>query len=115
MGNSKEKSPIEYALRISENALHNFDEITGYIAFVKHQPLNAVKVGDKLFNTFERIKLNPLAFRECEQIPTKTKIYRKAICMSWLIIFKIKSKQITILGIIHGSRLPSRIKKMKNI
>lgn len=113
MGNTKEKAQKTYSLRVSENALQNIDDITGYIAYIKHQPLNAIRVGDKIFETIDRIEQNPLAFRECEEIPTKTKIYRKAVCMSWNIIYKIKTSEIIVLGIIHGSRKASKVKKLR--
>lgn len=91
MGNAKEKAPKAYSIRVTENALQNIDDITGYIAYIKHQPLNAIHVGDKIFETIDRIEHNPLVFRECEEIPTKTKMYRKAVCMSWFIIYKIQN------------------------
>ncbi len=115
MGYTKEKAPEAYSLRISENALQNIDDITGYIAYIKHQPLTAIRVGDKIFHTIDRIEKNPLAFRECWEIPTKTKIYRQAVCMSWLIIYKVKASQIIILGIIHSSRRPSRIRSLRKV
>ena len=115
MGNTKKEAPKNYSLRVSENVLRNINEITGYIAYIKHQPLNAIRVGDKIFETLSRIEKNPLAFRECEVIPTKTKIYRKAVCMSWNIIFKVKSTEIVVLGIIHSSRKPSKIKRFRNV
>lgn len=115
MGNSKEKAPKTDSLRVSENALQNIDDITGYIAYIKHQPLNAIRVGDQIFETIDRIEQNPLAFRECEEIPTKTKIYRKAVCMSWNIIYKIKASEIVVLGIIHSSRRASKIRKLKKV
>lgn len=115
MGITKEKAPKTYSLRVTENALQNIDEITGYIAYIKHQPLIAIRVGDKIFETIDRIEQNPLAFRECEEIPTKTKIYRKAVCMSWLIIYKIKASEIVVLGIIHGSRRASIVRKHRKI
>jgi plasmid stabilization system protein ParE len=99
MVSTKEKTSGSYSLRISENALQNIREITGYIAFVKHQPINAIKVGDKIFETIERIQLNPFSFRECEEIPTKTKIYRKAVCMSWLIILRLSYLKYLFLGL----------------
>ncbi|MBE0638206.1 MAG: type II toxin-antitoxin system RelE/ParE family toxin [Bacteroidales bacterium] len=113
MGKSKEQNPASYTLRISENALCNLDEITGYIAFVRHQPQNAIHVGEMFFDTIRRIQKNPLAFRECDEIPTSSKIYRKAVCLSWLIIYKIKSDVITVLGVIHGSRRPSKISRLR--
>lgn len=115
MGNTKEKAAKTYSLRVTENALQNIDDITGYIAFIKHQPLNAIRVGDKIFETIDRIDHNPLAFRECEEIPTKTKVYRKAVCMSWNIIYKIKAAEIVVLGIIHGSRRASKVKKLRKV
>nr|NQU92755.1 type II toxin-antitoxin system RelE/ParE family toxin [Bacteroidota bacterium] len=115
MGSTKKETPETYSLRVTENALHNIDEITGYIAYIKRQPINAIRVGDKIFETINRIESNPLTFRECEEIPTKTKIYRKAVCMSWLVIFKIKGSEVIILGIIHGSRKPDRIKQFRKI
>lgn len=115
MGHTEEKAPEAYSLRISDNALQNIDDITGYIAYIKHQPLTAIRVGDKIFLTIDRIEKNPLAFRECREIPTKTKIYRQAVCMSWLLIYKVKASKIVILGIIHTSRKPSRIRSLSKI
>jgi len=115
MGITKEKAPKTYTLRVTENALQNIDDITGYIAYIKQQPLNAIRVGDRIFETIDRIEQNPLAFRECEEIQTKTKIYRKAVCMSWLIIYKIKASEIVVLGVIHGSRRASKVKKLRRV
>ncbi len=115
MGKSKDENSASYSLRISENALHNLNEIIGYIAFIRHQPKNAISLGEKIFETIKRIQKNPLAFRECEEIPTRAKIYRKAVCSSWLIIYKIKFDVITILGIIHGSRRPSKISGLRRV
>ncbi len=115
MGHSKEKAPKTYSVRITDNAVQNIDDITGYIAYINHQPLTAIRVGDKIFQIIDRIEKNPLAFRECWEIPTKTKIYRQAVCMSWLIIYRVKNFQIVILGIIHTSRKPSKIKGLRKI
>ena len=115
MGSTKGKTPKTYSLNITENALKNIDEITGYIAYFKHQPLNAIRVGDRIFETIDKIKRNPLSYRECEEIQTNTKIYRKAVCMSWLIIYKVMAYKIVILGIIHGSRRTSLIRILKKV
>jgi plasmid stabilization system protein ParE len=115
MGTQKKTTGKTYQLGISLNALKNIDEITGFIAFINHQPLNAIKVGDKLFEAIDSIEKNPYAFKECEELPTKSKMYRKAICLSWLIIFKVKEPHITILGIMHASRKPSKIKTLRSV
>lgn len=115
MASPKEKAPEAYKVRITENARQDIDYITGYIAFIHHQPLNAIRVGDAIFDTIDRIGQNPYAYRQCEEIPTSSKIYRKAVCLSWLIIYKIKVREVIILGIIHSSRKPSRIKKLRKV
>ncbi len=113
MGTKEETTQQNYQVKLSLNALKNIDEITGYISFIKHQPLNAIKVGDKIFETFDHIEKNPLAYKECEALQTKHKLYRQAVCSSWIIIFKLKKSEIIILGIIHSSRKPSRIKALR--
>lgn len=110
MGRSKENIAKTHSLRLTEHAYQNISQITGYIAFVKHEPFNAIRVGEAIFKAIDQIAKNPMAFPECQELPTKNKIYRKAICLSWLIIFKVKSTEIIILGIIHQHRKPSRIR-----
>lgn len=113
MVKQKEKAFQPRKVRLTINAAEDIDEITSYIAFVNEQPGNAAKVGDAILETFVRIGQNPLAYKEWEEIPTKTKIYRQAVCLSWLIIYKITSSEIIILGIIHAARKPSIIRKLR--
>lgn len=68
-----------YQVRLSENAIQNIDEITGYIAFINHQPLNAIKVGDAFFEAIDKIGQNPCIYSECGLIPTKSKMYRQKL------------------------------------
>jgi plasmid stabilization system protein ParE len=70
MGNTKEKTAKAYSLRVTDNALQYINDITGYIAYIKHQPLNAIRVCDKILKTIDRIEKNPFAFRECEELCT---------------------------------------------
>ncbi len=115
MGKQKKIPSATYQVRVSDNAQKNFDEITGYIAFIKQEPANAIEVGDKILETFDRIALNPLAFRQCDELKTKAKIYRRAICLSWQVVYKICPLEIVILGIIHKSRKPSAVKILRKI
>jgi plasmid stabilization system protein ParE len=110
MGRTKKETSKTYSLRITELALKHIDYIVGYIAYMKHEPLNAIRIGDSIYETIDRIEKIPSAFPECHAFPTKNKIYRKAVCLSWYIIFKITPSGIVILGIIHKHRRPSRIR-----
>src|SRR5258706_420036 len=78
-------------------------------------PLNAIKIGDAIFAIFDKIATNPFAYKECEQLSTKTKMYRQASCYSWYIIYKILATEIVILGIIHQSRKPARLKALRKV
>lgn len=49
MGRTEKETAKTYSLRITTNALQNIDQITGHIAHIKHQTLNAIRVGDKFF------------------------------------------------------------------
>jgi plasmid stabilization system protein ParE len=101
-----------YTLIVKDRYYDDLEQIVDYIAFKKKQPLNAVKVGDGINKAMSKIIENPLIYAECENIPTKTKIYREAGYKSWLIIFKVKSTQITILGVLSGKQKPSAFKKL---
>lgn len=115
MAKQKKAIATTRKVRVSNIALQNINEITGYIAFVNQQPLNSTKVGDAFFRLFDRIEQNPFAFKECIELRTKTKMYRQAVCYSWLVIYKITTPEIIILGIIHGSRKPSRIRPLRKV
>ena len=69
MDRTEKEAPKAYSLRITEHALQDIDNITGYIAYIRHEPLNAIRAGDEIFKTIDRIEKNPFAFRECEEIP----------------------------------------------
>ena len=115
MGVKKEGVGEKYSVRISENALLNIDEITDYIAREKNAPLTAIKVGEQIFSTIHLIAKRPFSFKECDHLKKTLKIYRQARCMSWYIVYRVKDSTITILGIMHTSRKPGLIKRLKKI
>jgi len=115
MGKQEKTTTKTYEVRITSQALQNIDEITGYIAFINHQPLNAIKVGDAIFSAIERIELHPYAYKECEELATKSKMYRRAACLSWTKVYRIKGHEIVILGIIHSARRPTRLKPLRKV
>jgi plasmid stabilization system protein ParE len=112
MGTEKTTNTETYSLTIKANYFQNIEQIVDYIAFEQKQPLNAIKVGEGIHQTMLKIRNNPLIYAECENIPTKTKIYREARYKTWLIIFKVKSTELIILGVLNSKQKPSLFKKL---
>jgi plasmid stabilization system protein ParE len=115
MGRQTTGAAATYKVRLSDNAVQNLDEITNYIAQYNQQPLNAIKVGNAIFATIDRIERQPYRFKECSLLPTQSNMYRQALCLSWYIIYKIIDVDVTILGIIHVARKPSKRKALRRI
>lgn len=108
--NTEDKKP--YALEITDKYFSTLRQIVYYIAVEQKQPLNAVKVAEGINKTMNKIIENPLIYAECENIPTKTKIYREARYKSWLIVFKLKTSQVTILAVLSAKLKPTTFKKL---
>jgi plasmid stabilization system protein ParE len=112
MGTEKATDIKTYTLIVKDRFYDNLEQIVDYITFEQKQPLNAIKVGDGINKTMSKVIVNPLIYAECENIPTKTKIYREAGYKSWLIIFKVKASEITILGVLNGKQKPTDFRKL---
>ena len=80
MGKAKKATPEKREIKLTEAALKDIEEIISYISFVQQQPLNAVRIGDAFFKAIDKIEQNPFAYKECPAIPTKSKMYRMAVC-----------------------------------
>ncbi|MBD3273642.1 hypothetical protein GF385_04820 [Candidatus Dependentiae bacterium] len=115
MGTEKEKTTQQYRLNITENGYATIDEISDYIANEKFEPISAVNVVDRIFEAIDKIPLDPFIHSECEEIPTKSKMYRKVLCMSWWIVYRIKKDEVIILGVVSTSRSKSKIRSLRKI
>jgi plasmid stabilization system protein ParE len=115
MGQEKTTDIKAYTLIIKDRYYDDLEQIVDYITFVKKQPLNAIKVADGINKAMSKIIQNPLVYAQCENIPTKTKIYREAGYKSWLIIFKVKNTQVTVLAVLSGKQKPSTFKKITKL
>jgi|SRR5688572_2979864 toxin ParE1/3/4 len=91
-------------VRLIDEAYQDLDDIFKFIAIDKLQPLNARKVQEEIWDTINKIRKTPFAFKEYERTPTEGKLYRQARCLSWLIIYKITSSEIVVLQILHASK-----------
>ena len=103
-------------LRITDNAIDNLEEILFYLEFIKYSPDSAKRAKTKIIQKIKKnILIHPHSYRECEEIITKTKIYRKALCSPYWIIYKIKPFEIVILGFIHTSQSSSKTKALRRV
>ena len=71
MGRSKEEAAKTYSLRITANAFQDIDQIIGYITYIKHEPLNAIYVGEEIFKTIDRINKKPVCISRMSGNPYK--------------------------------------------
>ena len=104
-----------FKIRISDNALIDLIGITDFIEFENFQRENSIKVGKTILAEIDIISLNPYSFKECKYLPTKSKMYRQILCLSWSIIYRIIEDEIVVLGIVNSARKPSMIKKLRSV
>ncbi len=112
-----EKKKATYEIKISHNAKIHLNDIENYIAVVKQQPINAIKVIDAILAKLDSISLNPLSFKECALLKTKSQKYRQVKCLSWTIYYSVSKSnlQATILGIILQAKSDAAIKELKKV
>ena len=115
MGGKEKENKESYQVRLSLKAATDFNDIVDYISVINHQPLNAERVADQLIKRINSLANNPFAFKECAELKSKSGMYRIAVLKSWLIIFRIKKFEITILGILHVSQHPSTIRSLRKV
>jgi hypothetical protein len=77
MGKQKETSQKIYKISLSAFALKNIHEITGYIAFINHEPLNSIRVGDAIFATLDLVLISISTMSDPNSIRLNS---RKSIC-----------------------------------
>ena len=115
MGAQEEGFTERYRLVLTNRAQQDLLQISNYIGTVKQEPNNAIKVIDEINKTLEQVIINPVGYKECPELKTKSISFRQAICYHWLILFKIEDNLIRVLTIVSGRRLRSRIKELRGM
>ena len=97
---------------IQDKVYEHVDEIYSYIKTNSLQ--SAEKFKKELKQKIEEVEMQPTSYPPEMILNTKRRMYRFAIIMkSWKIVFKVTQKLLIILGIIHTSRHPNEIKKLR--
>ncbi len=97
---------------IQVNVFEDVEEIHSYI--IGNSPQNAEKFKQELKQKIKDVENNPKAYPPEDIANSKTTMYRFVIVMKkWKLIFKVTTKLLIFLGIIHTSRNPNEIKKLR--
>lgn len=102
-----------YKLIIKSFYFESLEKIVNYIAEENKEPLSAIKVARGINKSMEKIIENPTSYSECENLPTKSKLYREARYKSWLIIFKLNKSEVIILGVLNGKQKPKTFRNLR--
>jgi addiction module RelE/StbE family toxin len=92
---------MDYEVAWSPAALEDVESLADYIA--KDSEFYARTVVDKLLDTARRLKDFPLAGRMVPEF--EDEMIRELFAYSYRLIYRLHTKHITILAVIHGKRL----------
>ncbi len=68
----------------------------------------------EFYQSIVGLNVKYLMYPECRFLKTKNKTYRNIIIGKYLIIYRITSKNIEVLRVLHGSIRPVLISKLKS-
>ena len=98
---------------IQPKVFQDAEEIYNYIKGNSIQ--NAESFRSELIKEIEKIEANPEAFPPEVYLNSRQIHYRFSLVMkSWKLIFKLTNKLLIILGLIHTSRNPKEIGKLRS-
>jgi plasmid stabilization system protein ParE len=105
---------MNYEIRWTENAVNQLNSILNY--FEEFSETLPNQILDEIIALADSLIEMPFRYPECKELPTKAKIYRSALYQKkYRIVYRVAYDEVVILGIIHTSRNPSEIKKLKTI
>lgn len=92
-----------------------FNEAENIYFFIKeNSPQNAQNFKKELTTKIDEVELNPEIYPKEPYLSTKNGTYRFALVMqSWKLLFKVTQSLLLFLGIVHTSRHPREIKKLR--
>lgn len=97
---------------IQDKVFEHVEEIYEYIK--ENSPQNAEKFKQEVRAKILEVEEHPTAYSPENIANSKKQLYRFALVMkSWKLVFKVTQKLLIFLGIIHTSRHPNEIKKLR--
>ena len=92
-----------------------FTEAEKIYEYIKtNSPQNAEQFKKELLKKINKVETNPEGYPAESFLNAKTILYRFTLIMkSWKLVFKSTTKLLIFIGIVHTSRHPNEIKKLK--
>lgn len=96
----------QYAIDTLEIYLYGIETFGEYLAN---------KYEDLIDKITSELSQNYWMYPECRHLPTKGHIYRNVILESHLIIYRVKTERIEVLGVFHSKSSITRIRTARNL
>jgi plasmid stabilization system protein ParE len=101
----------QYPVKVSYQAKSSLKEIVSYIK--KDSPMAANRVRKELINILKSLKNPPERYPKEKLLKERNKNYRSAIKWNYKIVYLFSGNQVEVLDIIHTSRNPEELKRIK--
>ena len=107
-GNERKRETI-----VQPDVFNKAEEIFDYIK--SNSPQNADKFRADLLNQINEVEAFPTAYPPERLLNRKLIQYRFTIVMkSWKLIFKVTSKFLVFIGIVHTKQHPGNVRKLRS-
>lgn len=101
-----------YRLEFTPSFIQSVDAEMEY--WEQASPDKAKELLNGLVNLVDVIEKMPFSYPECEQLPTKNRIYRSALLSSrYRVIYKVKGNTVFYLSFFNTKRNPDSLKKLR--
>ncbi len=97
---------------IQPETISEAEEIYEYIK--TDSPQNAEKFRQEFLKSVEKVENNPEIYPPENELNAKRILYRFILVMkSWKLVYKVTQRVLIFVGIVHTSRHPKEIKKLR--
>jgi toxin ParE1/3/4 len=105
--NKKRKTIVQPEVYTEAEAIYEYIK--------ENSPQNAEKFKEELLNQIDKVESNPEGYPSESFLNTTKILYRFTLILKkWKLIFKVSKDLLIFIGIIHTSRNPQEIQKLKN-
>jgi plasmid stabilization system protein ParE len=104
------RKPVEVSLVFQESRIHIYDYTLDTFGYFQ-----AERYLQQINRSLDTLPGFYLAYPECRHLATKSRMYRNIILDAHLIIYRITTRRIEVLDIIHAASSIRRIRAARSI